>query len=154
MLAAAVVLAMMASLFLLAVYLTWVTGQWKGMLWFWNSDAKFSWAEFLLGLIPGAVFGFVDQMSLWTSVWSDQPMTFSNMLSAVMGPALPRGELTRQGWGNLMSDTVGTFCAVMVAKIVAVSSGRSNAPLYSEILGVIIGCLLGIYLPRLVTGRA
>ena len=148
------VLTLMIGLFLAAMFFTCRAGKWRGMVWFLNGDMKFSMSAFLLGIIPGAVFGFVDQLALWTSVWSKEPMTFSNMLAEVLGPVLPEGELTRQAWGNLISDTVGTFCAVMVAKIVVVTSGRENFPLYSEVVGVVLGCLAGIYLPRLITGRA
>lgn len=149
-----VVFSLMAGLFLMAVFFTWRSGSWRGLAWFLNGSGPFSTAAFLLGLIPGAVFGFVDQLGLWTSVWSDDPMTFSNMLAAVLAPWLPEGERTRMAWGNLISDTVGTFCAVMVAQIVSVTSGRDSFPLYSEVLGVALGSLAGIYLPRLATGRA
>eukprot|EP00873_Tetraselmis_striata_P043967 jgi/Tetstr1/464231/TSEL_009036.t1 len=149
-----VVLSLMLTLFLAAVFFTWRAGQWRGLAWFLNGDARFSVTAFFLGLIPGAVFGFVDQMALWTSIWSDEPMTLSNMLAAVLGPSLPDGELTRQAWGNLISDTVGTFCALMVAKIVEVTSGRDSFPMYSDILGVVLGCVAGIYIPRIITGRA
>lgn len=149
-----VVASLMLSLFLAAVFFTWRAGKWRGLAWFFNGDARFSVTAFLLGVIPGAVFGFVDQLALWTSVWSKEPMTFSNMLAEVLGPVLPEGELTRQAWGNLVSSTVSTFCAMMVAKIVTVASGRDCFPLYSEIVGVVLGCLSGIYLPRLITGRA
>lgn len=151
----AVLSGLVIALFTVAVFVTRRSGQWRGMWWFLNGDARFSVSGFVLGLIPGAVFGFIDQMSLWITLRNnDKPMTFSNRLGSVLGPVLPDGQLTREAWGNTVSDTVGTMCAVIVAKIVSTSSGKTEYPMYSEVIGVFLGCLAGIYIPRVVTARA
>lgn len=152
--AAAVMGGLMLLLFGLAVGLTVRSGGWRGLAWFLNGDARFTLRAFLLGLIPGAVFGFVDQLALWVRILTDEPVTLSTALGQVLLPVLPDGKLVKSGWANTLSDTISTFCAVMVAKIVAVTSGVDSTPLYSEVLGVFLGCLAGIYVPRLITGRA
>lgn len=146
-------LGLMLVLFAAAVALTVRAGEWRGMGQFWNGREKFSVTAFMLGMVPGFVFGIVDQMALWAPLLSE-PTSLSNALGSVLEPIFPMGVLTKQGWGNLVSGGVGTFCSVMVGKIVTVLSGRCDFPIHSDIAGVVAGGIAGIYIPRLITGRA
>lgn len=128
------------------------TRKWRGISSYLNNGVPFSVQGFVIGMIPGMMFGFIDQMMLWISNWSGEPMTLTNMFGDALTPIFPGGSLLQKGWGNTVSDTVAVTCSVIVSRILSTISGKES-PLYTEILGVIIGCVAGMYVPYLITGK-
>jgi len=63
------------------------------------------------------------------------------------------GKLTQAGIGNTYSDFLGSFLATFVGVLILNMSNISNVSILSEIVGIVIGCLLGIALPRLVSNK-
>ena len=104
-----------------------------------NGIEKLSLKQILVGMVFGIVFGFVDNAGLWFGM-------------EALDPYLPGGKLTKAGFGNTYSNTLGsslgTFISVIMAKITMIE----KTPIWTDIIGTIIGCILGIYIPRFLTG--
>ena len=68
---------------------------------------------------------------------------------------LPKGELTRAGLGNTYSDGVGAIVGAYAAMIMEhfITVNDNNIPLWTNAVGIIIGCLLGVYIPSFITGK-
>lgn len=58
------------------------------------------------------------------------------------------GKLTNAGIGNTYSDFLGGFLSTFVGILIINMTGISNTSLLSEVIGLVIGCLLGILIPR------
>jgi hypothetical protein len=58
------------------------------------------------------------------------------------------GKLTQAGLGNTYSDTLGGFVSTFVALIIVSASGQCTSSLIAEVLGLFIGCLMGVYAGR------
>jgi hypothetical protein len=58
------------------------------------------------------------------------------------------GTLTNAGLGNTFSDTLGAFLATFAGVLIVNMSGIDNVSLISEAIGITIGCLIGILIPR------
>ena len=90
----------------------------------------------LVGMSAGLVFGFIDNFGLYFGM-------------SALDPYLPKDKLLAAGLGNTFSDGVGAFLATFVGVIITNKSGVENYPILSEAVGIIIGCLIGTYLPGL-----
>lgn len=95
----------------------------------------------LVGMGSGIVFGFIDNAGLWFGM-------------DALDPILPGGDLTKAGFGNTYSDFLGSFLATFVGNIIANKTGVENTPIWAESVGVVTGCLLGIYIPSMITGKS
>lgn len=95
----------------------------------------------LVGMGSGVVFGFIDNAGLWFGM-------------DALDPVLPGGELTKAGFGNTYSDFLGSFLATFIGNIIANKTGVEGTPIWSESVGVVAGCLLGIYVPSMITGKS
>ena len=115
-----------------------------------NSKEKdYVWKGVLLGMSSGVVFGFIDNAGLWFGMDALDP--FLNKIKGV-------GELTKAGLGNTFSDAVGSFAGTFAGIIIRsklISKDEENIPefIWAESIGIIIGCLLGIIIPRYITGK-
>lgn len=127
-------------LFAIAVYLAKKRNQWKSFIWFMNGDQRFTFKALILGMISSIVFGFVDNSGLWFGM-------------DALNPYLPEGDLTKAGYGNGFSNIMGTVIGSIVGKIIFIMYKFDKGPLYAEVVGITIGCLLGIYIPRAITGK-
>ena len=111
-----------------------------GLLRFVNGQAPVTWKTVLSGLTFGIVFGFIDNAGLWFGM-------------EALDPYIPGGPLTKAGVGNTYSDflgsTVGTFASVIMIHLTDVK----QSPLWANTIGIFLGCLLGIVVPRWITGR-
>lgn len=114
--------------------------QWRSFVWFLNGDQKFSFKALILTMISGIAFGFVDNAGLWFGV-------------EALEEYITGGPLTQAGWGNAFSNTMGAIIATIIAKLVHVLFHVRHGPLYAEVIGVLVGCIAGIYIPRAITGR-
>ena len=106
------------------------------------------WKGILLGMSSGVVFGFIDNAGLWFGMDALDPF-----LDTIPGI----GDLTKAGLGNTFSDAVGAFAGTFAGIIIQKSLIKDDEDIpefiWAEAIGVIIGCLLGIFIPRLITGK-
>jgi len=124
----------------IAIFLAKKYKQWKSFTWFINGEQRFTMKALILGMLSSVVFGFVDNSGLWFGM-------------DALNPYLPQGELTKAGWGNGFSNVMGTLIGSLVSKIIFIIFRFERGPLYAEVIGIVIGCLLGIYIPRAITGK-
>ena len=94
----------------------------------------------MTGMTSGLVFGFIDNAGLWFGM-------------DALDPYLPGGALTKAGYGNTFSDFLGSFLGTFAGIIIKNVTGITDTPLWSDTIGVVIGCLLGIFIPAAITGK-
>ena len=100
----------------------------------------------LVGMVSGMVFGFVDNAGLFFGM---------DAFDGYFERHLWKGteEKVRAGYGNTFSDVVGAIFATFMQKLVVATTGVDEVPLWSETVGMAIGCLLGVAVPRLILGK-
>ena len=115
-----------------------------------GTSGKIPVKAILIGMVSGMVFGFIDNAGLFFGM---------DALDGPLKKAFPTGEgaplaslheLMVAGWGNTYSDALGSFLSVFIGRIVADKTGVTNTPLWAESIGLVIGCILGIYIPKFV----
>lgn len=94
----------------------------------------------LTGMMSNIIFGMIDNGGLFFGM-------------SALDPFLPQGELTRAGLGNTFSDGLGAFLGSFTAVIIKSITKIEDTPLWADTFGIIIGCLIGLYLPRYITGK-
>lgn len=99
-----------------------------------------SMAAILTGMVANIVFGMIDNGGLFFGM-------------SALDPILPEGELTRAGLGNTFSDGLGAFLGTFSGVIIKSITKIDDTPLWSDAVGIIIGCLIGLYVPRMITGK-
>jgi hypothetical protein len=92
------------------------------------------------GMMANIVFGMIDNGGLFFGM-------------SALDPFLPKGELTRAGLGNTFSDGLGAFLGSFTAVIIKSVTKVEDTPLWADAFGIVIGCLIGLYIPRYVTGK-
>jgi hypothetical protein len=115
---------------------------------FFNLDAFSSaqgWKSFIVGMIGGVIFGFIDNAGLWLGMDALEP-PLKRM--GVSGNSL-------SGWGNTFSDGLGAFLGTFIGIIVSERSGVdvNDTPILANFFGVIIGCILGIKFGELISSK-
>ena len=98
-----------------------------------NSDLKFK--KIIIGMSFGIVLGFIDNAGLWFGINS-------------LEKYIPGGILEKAGWGNTYSDFLGATLGTSIAIILKTFTPITNTPIWADSLGVLIGCILGIYIPK------
>ena len=107
---------------------------------FWGLRG-FSALGVFVGMISGIVFGAIDNGGLFFGM-------------DALDPFLPKGELVRAGLGDTFSNVVGSVASVFVGIIVREATGfEGEYPIWSLTLGMLIGCLLGVYVPHYITKK-
>lgn len=98
--------------------------------------------QLLIGASFGIVFGFIDNAGLWFGM---------NALDKY----LPGGPLTKAALGNTFSDllgaTFGTFISIILFDLLEYDD--DDQPVWTNAIGIVLGCLIGLYVPRLITGK-
>lgn len=97
-------------------------------------------ASILTGMAANIVFGMIDNGGLFFGM-------------DALDPFLPAGELTRAGLGNTFSDALGAFLGTFSGIIIKSVTKIDDTPLWSDAIGIIIGCLIGLYVPKYITGK-
>jgi hypothetical protein len=115
-------------------------GKWRGFVHFLNGDHGLSFKTFILSMLAGVAFGIMDNAQLFLSV-------------DAIAPFLPAGVITAAGWSNAYSDVMGTFFVSYIDRILLVVFSFHNGPIYGQAIGVFIGCMVGLYVPRWITGK-
>ena len=97
--------------------------------------------EIAIGFGTGFIFGMIDNFSLWFGM-------------EALDNVLPGGELTKAALGNTFADTYGTiistFTLVIISKLL---KQEPKLPLWIQALGVMTGCLTGLVISRIISGR-
>ena len=95
-----------------------------------------------LGLVFGIVFGFMDNFGLWMGI-----DTLSKYITG--------GVLTKAAWGNTYSDLVGSTAGTFIASIASdmFNYDDDNTPIWLNSAGIGIGCVLGMVVGKLLTGK-
>lgn len=94
----------------------------------------------LVGMSANIVFGMIDNGGLFFGM-------------DALDPFLPEGELTRAGLGNTFSDFLGAFLGTFAGVAIKNLSNINDTPLWSDAIGIVIGCLIGLYVPKTITGK-
>ena len=134
------VIGIILVLFAITVMISKYQGQWQSVSWLLNGEKPFRVRTLLLAMLSALTFGFVDNAGLFFGM-------------DALDSYLPGGELTRAGWGNTFSDGIGAFIGAFVGKIVMMLTGFDGGPIYADFVGIVIGCILGIYIPKFITGK-
>ena len=95
---------------------------------------------FLVGLVSSVIFGMIDNGGLYFGM-------------SALDPILPGDELEKAGWGNTFSDFLGGFLGTFIGILVKNLTKIEDTPLYSEVIGIVIGCIFGIYIPKMIKQR-
>lgn len=94
----------------------------------------------ITGMFANIIFGIIDNGGLFFGM-------------SALDPFLPEGELTRAGLGNTFSDGLGAFLGTFSGVIIKSITKIEDTPLWSDAVGIIIGCLIGLYVPKYLTGK-
>ena len=98
-----------------------------------------------VGMAAGVAFGLIDNLLLWLGM--------SAMDTALA--RLPGGDrpLALAGYGNAFSSVVSAFVSTFVGRLLAnvYDVDVDKAPLWSMATGLLLGCLLGVAVPRAFT---
>jgi len=112
---------------------------------FLNNGGSPTFKTIMAGMAFGFTFGFIDNSTLWLG------MEYLTPIFKKMGLG---GHLTSAGLGNAYGDflgsSFGTFVAILLKTVVTV---KGNVPIWADCLGVTIGCILGVFIPRAITGK-
>lgn len=108
---------------------------------FINNGKSVSLKQILVGMSFGMIFGFIDNFGLWYGM-------------DYLDPYLPGGNLTKAGYGNTYSDFIGSTMGTSISIILNTLYPVEEAPIWVNSLGIVLGCLLGLYIPRYLSGRS
>ena len=110
---------------------------------FLNVSDKLTVKNVFSGLIFGIVFGFLDNFGLWMGI-------------SVLEEHMPGGLKTKSALGNTYSDfigsTIGTSVSILVFELLEIND--DDTPIWANTIGILIGCLLGMFFGRMVTGKS
>jgi hypothetical protein len=108
---------------------------------FFNNNSEVTFKKILVGMSFGMIFGFIDNFGLWYGM-------------DYLDPYIPGGNLTKAGYGNTFSDFIGSTMGTSVSIILGTMYPSEEAPIWVNSLGIVIGCLLGLYIPKYISGRS
>jgi hypothetical protein len=107
---------------------------------FLNNNSEVTLKKVLVGMSFGMIFGFIDNFGLWYGM-------------DYLDPYIPGGNLTKAGYGNTFSDFIGSTMGTSISIILGTLYPTEEAPIWVNSLGIIVGCLLGLYIPKALSGR-
>lgn len=108
-----------------------------------NASAK----SIAMGVAKGMVFGLMDAALLYVGMDA-----FEGVFRTLPGGG---EELVRAGYGNAYSNGVSAFSSAFggVALSAMTGVGEGDSPLWANALGVVVGGVVGIAVPRQLVGR-
>jgi hypothetical protein len=110
---------------------------------FLNVKHKLTFKNVFAGLVFGIVFGFLDNFGLWMGI-------------SVLEKHMPGGVKTKSALGNTYSDfigaTIGTAMSILALEIFEIDN--DDAPIWVNTIGILLGCLLGMFMGKLITGKS
>lgn len=109
--------------------------QKKTILEFLNRNTKLSLRNILVGMSFGLIFGFIDNLGLWIGLRSFEKQ-------------IPGDILTKSAWGNTYSDGLGATLGTSISIILKTYYPIEDVPIWIDTIGVVLGCIIGIYVPK------
>lgn len=103
---------------------------------------KEGWGKIGVGLITNFIFGLIDNAGLFFGMDALDPYF----------PAEKWGGKTQAGIGNTYSDALGSFLGTFIGGSMQNYTGIKDTPLIAESIGIILGCLVGVIVPRIAVG--
>ena len=91
----------------------------------------------LVGMVFGLVFGFIDNAGMFFGM-------------DALEPFLPREGFVAAGIGNTYSSVLGAFLAAFLSNVIKISTGVDTVPVWSDAAGIVVGAILGIYIPPII----
>ena len=108
----------------------------------WLNQGKLTIKGITVSLLFGIVFGFLDNLFLWIGIDS-------------MMNVIPGGILTKGAWGNTYSDFIGATVGASIASIgKSMMDVDDNPPIWINAVAMPIGCILGMFVGQLMTGKS
>lgn len=97
-------------------------------------------------MFSNIVFGFIDNAGLF----------FGGCYLDEIFEKLPGGydANVTAGYGNTFSDFLGSFLGTFCGLIIQNITGINEGPIYSNSIGIVIGCLIGILIPKLILRKS
>lgn len=105
----------------------------------WFNGQKVTKKGIMVGMASGVVFGMIDNLGLFLGM-SALDEKFKQLPGG-------RYENVTAGLGNTFSDAIGAFLGTFVGNLIADTYEVYDYPIWAEAAGIIIGCLIGVYLP-------
>ena len=65
-------------------------------------------------------------------------------------PFLPREGFVAAGIGNTYSSVLGAFLAAFLSNVIKIATGVDTVPVWSDAAGIVVGAILGIYIPPII----
>ena len=125
--------------------------------------------EIGMGMMTNIIFGFIDNFGLFFGMDNlddflnakqnaEREQNVRNVLRQEGGGTFEQIEclynnpgdlssLQTAGWGNTFSDFLGAFVGNAIGDISLTLANVERTPIISEIIGIVIGCVAGIYVP-------
>ena len=117
----------------------------KSNFYTWFNGKNFSIKSVLIGMVSGIIFGFIDNAGLWYGMDALDPFLKYYGLAEEGSKALA-------GWGNTYSDMIGSSMGTFIGSIIITATKMEDSPIWADIAGIIIGCILGIHIPKALKG--
>lgn len=111
----------------------------QSLIEFINNGTTINIKSTLIGLVFGIVFGFIDNFGLWFGIEH-------------LEKYMPGGLKMKAALGNTYSDGIGAIIGTLIALIVKDlfqlddDSNNEKEPLWVNPIGIILGCLIGIFI--------
>ena len=102
---------------------------------------SFNAKNFFIGMMTNIIFGFIDNAGLFFGMDNLDPL-FAKKFGA--------GELTKAGLGNTFSDMLGSFLGTFIGNGISNYTDVDEWPIIADVIGIVIGCLLGLYIPKMI----
>ena len=108
----------------------------------WINQGEITLKGISVSLLFGIVFGFLDNLFLWIGI--------HNMMKFI-----PGGTLTKGAWGNTYSDFIGATVGASIASIgKSMMDVDDNPPIWINAVAMPIGCILGMFVGKSITGKS
>tara|TARA_B100000795_G_scaffold258152_1_gene232012 strand:+ start:1602 stop:2075 length:474 start_codon:yes stop_codon:yes gene_type:complete len=91
----------------------------------------------LVGMVFGIVFGFIDNAGMFFGM-------------DALEPFLPTEGFVAAGIGNTYSSVLGAFLASFLSNVIKINTGVEKVPVWSDAAGIVVGAVLGIYIPPMI----
>ena len=110
-------------------------------LWEFVIGEDLSFNSILVGMSSGVIFGILDNGGLFFGM-------------DALDPFLPKGKLIPAGLGGTFSNVLGTASGAYAGVVVKnLFDFKGEHPVWTEMIGMLLGCFLGIYIPHMITGK-
>jgi len=108
----------------------------------WINNGPITPSSLAVGFSSSIAFGMIDSILLMSGIDA-----FNTVFERLPGGKDP---VVNAGYGNAFSSMISMLGSSFVGKIISDITGTTAYPLWSQAIGVVIGGLLGIFLPRMV----